>query len=133
METPNYSVEFDDYCERHFIKGFEKKYKSAWHKTRIDIEEVCKRIDNMLDYGRADLISTSNQYRLVKLDFSIAGTQISPKKSGNRCILIIDEDIRSVKIVLVYSKNDLGPPNETTKWKQMIKSNYEDVAKLFAL
>lgn len=133
METQNYSVEFDLYCERYYIKAFEKKYKSAWLKTRSDIEEVCRRIDSMLEYKRADLISSVGQYKLVKLDFSVEGTRISPKSSGNRCILIIDEDVRSVKVLLVYSKNDISQPNETVKWKEIIKKQFDEVGKVFSL
>jgi hypothetical protein len=94
---------------------------------------MCERIDNMLQYSRVDLISTSGCYKLVKLDFAVEGTRISPKASGNRCILFINEDTRTVKILLVYSKNEISPPNETQKWKNVIKDEYGKIAKLFNL
>ncbi|MES2971401.1 MAG: hypothetical protein V4702_03710 [Patescibacteria group bacterium] len=133
MEAQNYSVDFDPFCERHFIKSFLKKYKAAWDKTYDDIEEVCRRIDGMLEYKRADLISSVGQYKLVKLDFAVEGTRISPKSSGNRCILVIDEDMRSVKVLLVYSKNDISEPNETVKWKEIIKDNFSEYGQIFSL
>lgn len=133
MEAVNYSVEFDPFCERYYIKTFEKKYKGAWVKTRLDLEDVCRRIDSMLEYKRADLISNTGQYKLVKLDFAVEGTRVSPKSSGNRCILMIDEDIRSVKILLVYSKNDIHGPNETTKWKTIVKKQFDEIDKIFNL
>ncbi len=133
MELQNYNVEFDDFCERYYIKAFAKKYKSAWQKTRFDIEDVCKHIDAMLEYKRADLISISGKYKLVKLDFSVEGTKMSPKKSGNRCILLVDEDIRQVKILLVYSKNDISDPNETAKWKKVIKNHFDEIGCIFSL
>ena len=133
MEAQNYSVEFDQFCERHYIKTFEKKYLGAWTKTRSDIEEVCRRIDSMLQYKRADLISSVGQYKLVKLDFAVEGTKMSPKSSGNRCILLINEDIRSVKILLAYSKNDISEPNETAKWKTVIKGQFDEISKIFKL
>jgi ribosome biogenesis GTPase A len=133
METQNYNVEFDDFCERHYIKSFSKKYKSAWDGTQSAIEEVCKRIDAMLLYNRADLITTNGDYKLVKLDFSVEGTKISPKASGNRCILVVNENTHSVRILLVYSKNDISSPNETAKWKTAIKEQYSDVKKIFGL
>lgn len=133
MEAQNYSVIFDPFTERNYIKTFSKKYKSAWDKTEQDIVEVCKRIDAMLEYSRADLISTSQQHKLVKLDFAVAGTQTSPKSSGNRCILHIDEDIRRVTVLLVYSKNDIGSPNETQKWKKVIKSQFPHISLLFTI
>ncbi len=132
-ELPNYSCSWREFAERHYAKVFAKKYKSGWITTRNDIDEVCLRIDRMLEFARADLIATSGVHKLVKLDFAVSGTRISPKTSGNRCILLINEEMRHVDILLAYSKNDIGPPNETTKWKQMVKSNYEDVAQIFAL
>ena len=87
----------------------------------------------MLQYNRADLISTFGCYKLVKLDFAVEGTRISPKASGNRCILIVDEDTRAVKILLVYSKNEISPPNETQKWKAIIKGEYLEISNIFGL
>jgi hypothetical protein len=133
MEAQNYNVTFDTYCERYYIKAFEKKYKGAWTKTRLDIEDICRRIDSMLQYKRADLIYSVGQYKIVKLDFAVEGTRMSPKKSGNRCILIVDEDVRSVSVLLVYSKNDISEPNETVKWKKVIKDQFGDIGKIFSL
>jgi hypothetical protein len=101
--------------------------------TERTIIAVCERIDNMLRYNRADLISVSDCFKLVKLDFAVEGTQMSPKASGNRCILFVDEDTRAVKILLVYSKNEISPPNETQKWKNIIKDEYGEIARIFSL
>jgi hypothetical protein len=133
MEAQNYNVEFEEFCDRHYIKSFAKKYKTAWPGTQQAIEEVCKRIDAVLEYKRADLIATSGQFKLVKLDFAVEGTRISPKSSGNRCILVVDEDIRSARILLVYSKNDISEPNETAKWKAVIKNQFPAIGRLFSL
>jgi len=133
MEQFNYRVEFESFTERHYIKNFQKEYKDKWLATKRTIIAVCERIDNMLLYKRADLISVSGCYKLVKLDFAVEGTQMSPKASGNRCILFVDEDMRMVKILLVYSKNDISPPNETQKWKKIVKDEYGEIAKLFSL
>ena len=133
MEQFNYRVAFEPFAERHYIKKFQKEYKDKWPATERTIIAVCERIDNMLRYSRADLISISGNYKLVKLDFAVEGTQISPKASGNRCILIIDEDARAVNILLVYSKNEISPPNETQKWKNIIKDEYREIAKIFSL
>ena len=133
MEPSNYSVQFEPYTERHYIKNFKKEYFDKWLATERIIIMVCERIDNMLQYNRADLISTSGCYKLVKLDFAVEGTHMSPKASGNRCILFVDEDIRAVKILLVYSKNNITPPNETQKWKDIIKREFSEIALLFSL
>ena len=101
MDQHKYKVVFEDFTKRHFIKNFEKKYKSQWNKTQDDIIFVCEHIENMLLTKRADLISVADNYRLVKLDFAIFGLKISPKSSGNRCILLLDDDMRIVKVLLV--------------------------------
>ncbi|MGH7195602.1 MAG: hypothetical protein ACREGA_02370 [Candidatus Saccharimonadales bacterium] len=129
----NYSIEFDIFCERHYVKSFEKKYKSAWPPTRQDIEDVCRRIDKMLEYQRADLIYSVGNYKLVKLDFAVEGTKLSPKSSGNRCILLVDEDFRTIKILLVYSKNDIASPNKTQKWQAIIKKQFPELSGIFNL
>lgn len=133
MAEENYSVIFEVFSERHYIKKFAKKYKGAWQKTQADIEEVCKRVDAVLEYKRADLISSASQYKLVKLDFAVEGTKVSPKASGNRCILVVEEDVRLVKVLLVYSKNEISKPNETAKWQKVIKQNFPELAKAFSL
>jgi hypothetical protein len=131
MEQFNYRVTFEPFTERHYVKKFQKEYKDKWLITERAIIAVCERIDNMLQYNRADLISISGYYKLVKLDFAVAGTNTSPKSSGNRCILLVEEDTREVKILLVYSKNEISPPNETQKWKSVIKGEYKENGKLF--
>ena len=133
MEVSNYKVEFDEFTKKHFVKKFARQYKSHWLKTEIDIINICEHIDMMLQYSRADLIASSGCYRLVKLDFAVEGTKMSPKASGNRCILLLDDDMRLVKILLVYSKNDVGSGQETTWWKQVIKDNFVKVASIFKL
>lgn len=118
MAQHKYNVVFEEYTKRHFIKNFEKKYKSKWDKTQGDIIFVCEHIENMLLTKRADLISVAENSRLVKLDFAIFGLKVSPKSSGNRCILFLDDDIKLVKVLLVYSKNDIPTNNETQAWKK---------------
>jgi hypothetical protein len=133
MEQFNYRVQFEPFTERHYIEKFHKEYKNKWLATERTIIAVCERIDNMLQYNRADLISTNGRYRLVKLDFAVEGTRMSPKASGNRCVLFVDEDTRAVKILLVYSKNEISSPNETQKWKRIIKDAYGAIARIFGL
>lgn len=128
-----YKVIFEEFTERHFIKDFKRKYKSQWDKTQDDIIFVCEHINNMLLTRRADLISIVNNYRLVKLDFAIFGLRVSPKSSGNRCILLLDDKMGIVKILLIYSKNNISAHNETREWRNIIKTQYPDVGKVFHL
>jgi hypothetical protein len=133
MDQSNYSVEFTEYSERHYIKPFKKKYKSKWDGTREIILVICQRIDNILEFDRADLIAQVDEYKLVKLDFAVEGVNKSAKNSGNRCILHINEAERKVQILIVYSKNDIAPPNETQKWKNDVKTNFKGIADIYSL
>jgi len=133
MDQSSYEVDFDPYTERHYIKKFRKRYNEKWPPTELAINDTCGRIDNMLLYSRADCISTSGEYQLVKLDFAVEGTQTSPKASGNRCILLVDNSTRRVRVLLVYSKNEISEPNETQKWKEIIKNEYIEIAEIFSL
>ena len=135
MDQYRCSVVFEPFAERHFMKSFAKKYKSSWTKTRDNIEFMCGRIDNVLESQRADLIASSSDgcCRLVKLDFAIFGIKVSPKKSGNRCILCVDDRLRLVRVLLVYAKTDLPAKNETQEWQRLVKGEYKDVSKLFNL
>lgn len=135
MDQCKYNVVFEPFAERHFMKSFAKKYKSSWAKTRDYIEFMCGRIDNVLESQRADLIAVSSdgRYRLVKLDFAIFGIKMSPKKSGNRCILCVDGKLELVRVLLVYAKTDLPAKNETQEWKRLVRDEYDDVKGRFGM
>ena len=133
MVQCNYSVWFESFTQRHYIKKFEKDYRDKWTATERNIIAVCERIDNMLMYDRADLIAATGSNKLVKLDFAVEGTRMSPKASGNRCILYIDEIARAVRVLLVYSKDEISEPNETQWWQKIIKKQYRDIADIFSL
>lgn len=135
MGQYKYNVVFEPFSERHFIKAFSKKYKTNWSRTRDYIVFMCEHIENVLNSKRADLIGVSDDgnYRLVKLDFAIFGTRMSPKKSGNRCILVVDDKLRLVRVLLIYAKTDLPEKNETKAWKKLVKNEYRDLANIFKL
>ena len=128
-----YRVEFDDFTERHFGKKFEKKYKNQWTETRKDIARFCERIEKTINTNRMRLISSNGRYRLVKMYFTVLGTKLSPKAAGNRCILVVDDEKRLVRMLLVYAKGDLRGAGETTRWKMIIKEQFPDIGELFSL
>lgn len=131
METLNYVVSFSAYSERYFIKKFAKKHKDKWASTKETIKFMCERIDTMLQTQRADLIQYTDDSKIVKLDFAIVQSHMSPKSSGNRCIIFVNERLHTAEILLVYSKNEIGPPNETQKWKEKIFDGFPDIAREF--
>ena len=119
-------VSFDDFTERHYIKKFVKKYSTrAWGATEIAIRAICMNVDVSLATEKLETISQKNDKLLCKLYFSVAGSNRSPKGSGNRCIVAVDTHNARVSVLLVYHKNDLtGSGSETDKWKSVIKNNY---------
>ncbi len=125
-----YSVKVDHYAERHYIKNFVKKYKGAWEVTWQAVCEEFKRFDSLLETSIAEIIVEKGNVKISKTEFRIAGSNQSRKSSGNRCIVVVHEDINLIKVLLVYHKNDLGGGNETAKWKQIIKENYPEYHKL---
>lgn len=134
MDASNYAIEFDSFAERYYIKAFAKKHKSHWDKTRNDIEDMCKRIDALLCISKADLINSVDEHKLVKLDFAVEGTRLGPSKSGNRCILHINENLHLVRILLVFNEGEhIDKPNITAKWKKIIKKQFPDLGAIFSL
>ncbi len=121
----------EHFAERHFIKKFKKKYKKDWDITWQAINEELKRIDSLLETSIAEEIIKTENIRIIKTEFRITGTKQSRKGSGNRCIIAVQKDIKMVYVLLVYHKNDLGNGNETAKWKQKIKENYDKYKDLF--
>ena len=82
------------------------------------------------DTNRLDCIKLSAPYGLFKFDFAVAGTQKSPKKSGNRIILFLDNEQENVNILLIYHKDDLEKRrSETEAWKYLIKHNFPNIWK----
>jgi len=136
MSTNDYSVFIEDFADRHFISIFAKKYKGKqWEITLKAIKEMLSRYDNFVNANistssKIDFICSCNGYSIIKLDFKIAGSNISAKSSGNRVVAAVDIVKKIIKILLVYSKNDIGPPNETAKWKNMVTDFYPEFNEL---
>ncbi|OGL95282.1 hypothetical protein A2258_01595 [Candidatus Uhrbacteria bacterium RIFOXYA2_FULL_41_8] len=117
----DYLVDFEKFAERHFIKRFAKKYKSAWVATRKALDQQLRRPDILLKRSIAEMIVANKYYQICKVEFRIAGPGKSRKASGNRCIVVLNNGLRTVRVLCVYHKADLeGPGNETTKWKKII-------------
>ncbi|MFZ2484951.1 MAG: hypothetical protein WAX80_00400 [Minisyncoccia bacterium] len=126
----NYSVQIEDFVERHFIKSFQKKYKKQWDSTLLSIIAGLQRIDNLLLTDRAETICDAGSIKIIKTKFRVANTKESAKTSGNRCIVAWHKDKQYVVVLLVYSKTDLSPSNETAQWTKLVKENYPQYSKI---
>ena len=128
----NYSVKVQDFTESHFIKSFEKKYKTNWSLTFTAIKEELKRIDNLIkNTDKAETIVDAGNIKIVKTKFRVIGTKESAKASGNRCIVSLNIDKKEVSLLLVYAKTDLSGKNETAQWQKIVKDNYYEYKDLF--
>lgn len=131
MKSIRYEVIFEPFTERHFVRTFAKKYKSAWDFTLKTITEEFERIDILFLKSIAEYITDKNADIVIcKTEFKISGTQQSRHGSGNRCIVATHKNTNKVCVLLVYHKNDLSSGNETTSWKRIIKGNYPDYSNI---
>lgn len=131
MFTNKYTIIIETFSERHYLKNFQKKYKNNWKITWIAICESLERFDSLIKTSIIEIIKENNNIQIAKMEFRIAGTKQSRKASGNRCIIAINKENKTINILLIYHKNDLGNKNETEKWKKLIKNNYPEYKELF--
>jgi hypothetical protein len=124
--STNYSVVVNKFAERHYIKKYEKKYKSDWDATKKGILEGLKRFDMLLDTSIAEEIICVNDISICKVEFRVARTKSSRKNSGNRYIIAVHKKNQKIYILFVYHKNDLKEKNETAQWKKIIRENYKE-------
>jgi len=130
MKSIEYKVIVKPFVDRHFIKSFAKKYKGAWEFTFSLLGKEFEQVDLLFQKNIAETITDSGNIKICKTEFKIAGTNQSRHGSGNRCIIAVHKDISTVNVLLVYHKNDLGPGNETARWRQIIKENYPEYSGL---
>ena len=127
-----YEVVFEPFTERHFIRGFAKKYKGAWDRTLKGLILEFTFVELLFEKSIAETIciSSDNDIKICKTEFKIAGTEVSRHASGNRCIIAVRKSTAIVHVLLVYSKGDIGGSNETAGWKSVIKDNYPEYRNL---
>jgi hypothetical protein len=128
--STKYTVNIEQYAQRHFIKKFEKKYRQAWSITIEALMKEFKSFDVLLGRSIAETITEAENLKICKVEFKIAGTDHSRHASGNRCIVAVHKKESVINVLLVYHKKDLGEGSETAKWKQVIKENYSEYCKL---
>ncbi len=126
----NYSVRIEKYAERHFINSFEKKYRSHWDVTLKAITFELEHVDSFLLTDKAETISDLDGIKIIKTKFAVAKSGVSARSSGNRCIVAVHENAKTVRILLVYGKTDLSGHDETKEWKRLIMEIYPEYREL---
>lgn len=131
ISSDGYRVFFESYAGRHYIKDFEKKYKSAWLTTRKALVSEFRNIDMLINSGRTNPPihkTIDNQQWIIKHEFVIAGQNENKKTSGRRVIAYVSDSERVVRILLVYHKDHADKKSsETAWWERTIKNEYKSL------
>ena len=101
-----YRVVVANYAERHFAKGFSKKYPGKWDMTMRTICFMLARVDGLRETDKAEIIHSCGRKHIIKGDFAVIGMKDSPKASGNRYIAFVDDEALVCEILLIYAKSD---------------------------
>ena len=113
LPDADYRIVFSVYAERHFLKGFTKKYPGKqWQVTQQSIFDSLRRIHTIQQTQQADELKAGPECILFKYDFAVAKTNVSAKTSGNRCIVFLDCKSLQGTVLLIYGKTDL-PKNQS--------------------
>lgn len=124
-----YSVIFETFTEKHFIKDFIKKYSP---KVWAIVEEVLRgRLQNSELALQKDFMETivqKDSLLLCKiLSIQVPGQHTSGRKSGYRAIVTINTVTKTVHVLLFYHKNNVRKNQaETVWWKGVVRDNYPE-------
>lgn len=121
-----YHVVVEPFALRHFIKSFAKKYPGAWERTYSGLLLEFSLVDLLFQKSIAETILESEEVKICKTEFKIAGTEYSRHSSGNRCIIAVHKDSHRVSVLLVYGKTDIPSHNETMQWKKIVREAYPE-------
>ena len=130
------TVEYTDYANGHYLKRFKKDYPGRqWELTDVSIREDLARLrmpNNVTQRSKQiDELKHKGDYWLAKYDFKIAGTKVSTKDSGNRCIVLIDNARSKLDILLIYHKDDLPKNQNETQYIESTLQKQYDLLQLF--
>ena len=128
-----YKVEITPAAHKRYIKKLKKRHKAHWDITLIALKEEIRRIEALLQTDKAEILHAVDGHRLIKIYFTIARSGQSAKASGHRCIVHLESKMRTARILLVYSKQELSSPNETSKIRSQIKADHPEMTNLFNL
>lgn len=128
-DDDNYRVIVGAYAMRHFIKRFAKDYKGKrWDITFASVEQDLHRIHALQKTQQVDELKRGSGCILFKYDFTIAQSGVSPKASGNRCVIFLDAEKHVQTILMMYGKSDLPKNQGETEWiYSTIKSEYKTI------
>lgn len=116
-DQEDYRIFFTDYAQRYYIKRFAKDYRGKrWTVTCDSMFQDLKRVHSMQMSQQVDELKYGEDCKLFKYDFAIAQSGISPKASGNRCIVFLDSNRHRQDVLMVYGKKDLPKNMQETQF-----------------
>lgn len=128
-----FRIEFSPYAETHFCREFYKKYKGKqWVETKRTIVDTLQRAFLVQRTNLIDVLkySPEDKVGIFKYDFKVAGTDVSPKTSGNRVVFSLCNNTGIIKILLVYGKNNCDKKHTETQWIfEHVKLNFPEYKK----
>lgn len=130
-DNEDYRIFFTDYAQRYYIKRFAKDYKGKrWIVTQDSIFQDLKRIHELQKMQQVDELKNGENCKLFKYDFTVAQSGISPKASGNRCVIFLDTERHRQDVLMVYGKSDLPKKvNETQFIYKMVEEQFKELWK----
>lgn len=128
-DDEEYRVVVGAFATRHFIKRFARDYKGRrWDVTFRSIEGGLRRIYELQSTQQVDELKRGSGCILFKLDFTVAQSGVSPKASGNRCIVFLDVTNHQQTILLIYGKTDKPKNQSENAWiESTIASEYNEL------
>lgn len=130
IKNCDFRVEVSEFAKRHFCKTFLKKYKKKhWDQTLFSISQTLQRSSAMQRTQLLDILRFDQEKNMGigKLDFRVAGTQSSPKSSGNRVIFSFCNMTAKIEVLIVYAKGDIDKKYGETQWiYNIVKSEFPE-------
>lgn len=123
-----YLVILEAFAKKHYCKDFQKR--ASWSVTWKSLEQTFARFDPDLLAGKLEpalKISDDRTLTLYKYSFRMADENKSAKASGNRVILVVDEEHKTIRVLLVYHKNHVKGDRETDWFMKLIYDEYENL------
>lgn len=128
-DNEDYRIFFTDFAQRYFFKRFAKDYKGKrWIVTVDSIFQDLKRIHSIQMTQQVDELKHGDGCKLFKYDFAVAQSGISPKASGNRCVVFLDANSHRQEILILYGKGDLPKNmNETQYIYKIVADQFKEL------
>src|SRR5690606_16541848 len=100
-----------------------------WLSTKQTINDILEKAFGFQQTNLIDIIKYSSEKNvgIFKLDFRVAGTNESPKSSGNRAIFALCNNTEKIEVLLVYGKDHCSKKQSETQWiLENVKNNFPE-------